>query len=76
MKLFNNIYKVGAGALMMVALATTVGCSDDFLAEKRPYGSFGPEQVYADMTSVKLRLNYIYQRSLPYHAGAKDGVDN
>lgn len=76
MKIFNNIYKVGAGALFLMSLASTVGCSDDFLAEKRPYGSFGPEQVYADMTSVKLRLNYIYQRSLPYHGGAKDNVDN
>lgn len=76
MKIFNSIYKLGAGALFLMSLASTVGCSDDFLAEKRPYGSFGPEQVYADMTSVKLRLNYIYQRSLPYHAGAKDNVDN
>ncbi len=76
MKFKKNIYNIGAGALMLMGLATTVGCSDDFLAEKRPYGNFGPEQVYADMTSVKLRLNYIYQRSLPYHAGAKDNVDN
>jgi len=45
------------------------GCSDDFLAEKRPYGSFGPEQVYGDWASVKLRLNYIYQKSLPYAKG-------
>ena len=76
MKLFNNIYKISAGALLTLGLAATVGCSDDFLAEKRPYGNFGPEQVYADMTSVKLRLNYIYQRSLPWHGGAGDTNDN
>lgn len=40
-------------------------CSDEFLAEKRPYGSFGETDVYNDWESVKLRLNYIYQSSLP-----------
>lgn len=47
----------------MVAAFTS--CSDDFLAEKRPYGSFGENDIYNDWESVKLRLNYIYQSSLP-----------
>ena len=64
----NNIKKYFAAGIMYFAvLATFVSCSDDFLAEKRPYGSFGENDVYADWESVKLRLNYIYQGSLPYY---------
>ena len=44
-------------------------CSDQFLEDKRPYGSFGPDEVYNDITSVKLRLNYLYQMSLPWTEG-------
>jgi len=51
-------------------------CSDDFLAEKRPYGSFGPELVYGDWSSVKLRMNYIYQKSLPNPRVYKLTTDN
>ena len=40
-------------------------CSDDFLAEKRPYGSFGENDVYSTWESVKLRLNFIYECNLP-----------
>lgn len=61
----NIIIQIGKMVLPAIALCATVSCSDDFLAEKRPFGSFGPEQVYGDWNSVKLRLNYIYQRSLP-----------
>ena len=58
--------------IFSVALLTS--CSDDFLAEKRPYGSFGENDVYNDWESVKLRLNYVYQGSLPYYRGYnKDG---
>lgn len=44
-------------------------CSDQFLEDKRPFGSFGPDEVYNDITSVKLRLNYLYQMSLPWTEG-------
>jgi len=56
--------------LIATTLACTLmGCSDDFLAEKRPYGNFSYAEVYSDWASVKLRLNYIYQKSLPYAKG-------
>ena len=61
-KLFN--FCIAATAALMLG-----SCSDDFLAEKRPYGSFGENDVYSDWESVKLRLNYIYQGSLPYFRG-------
>ncbi|MBR1547358.1 MAG: RagB/SusD family nutrient uptake outer membrane protein [Prevotella sp.] len=61
-----NIYKIfRAGLVCCGFTAALTACSDDFLAEKRPYGSFSENDVYADWESVKLRLNYIYQSSLP-----------
>ena len=70
----NNIKKIlAAGIVYCGILATLVSCSDDFLAEKRPYGSFGENDIYTDWESVKLRLNYIYQGSLPYFRGYNSG---
>lgn len=63
----NNIKKLLATGLFYCGIAAVfVSCSDDFLAEKRPYGQFGENDVYTDWESVKLRLNYLYQGSLPY----------
>ena len=61
-----NIYKIFRAGLVCCGFAAALtACSDDFLAEKRPYGSYGENDVYNDWESVKLRLNYIYQGSLP-----------
>ena len=69
--MIHNKIKNATHIFGLLALATLFGsaissCSDDFLAEKRPYGQFGENDVYNDWESVKLRLNYIYQGSLPY----------
>ena len=61
-KIFSSITVIGY-CLLVIGMTS---CSDDFLAEKRPYGSFGENDVYNDWESVKLRLNYVYQGSLPY----------
>lgn len=71
-----NIYKISIWVLLALSFASSTGCSDDFLAEKRPYGEFGPDQIYNDWTSVKLRLNYLYQKSLPYAKGYNLTKDN
>lgn len=68
-----NILKTFILAAIGIA---TISCSDDFLAEKRPFGSFGPEQVYHDKASINLRLNYIYQKSLPSHKTFNNSTDN
>ena len=60
---------------LLFSVALTA-CSDDFLAEKRPYGSFGENDVYNDWESVKLRLNYVYQGSLPYYRGYNSNGGN
>ena len=68
-----NIFKsLCAAGLFTVALAS---CSDKFLEEKRPYGSFGPSEVYNDIEALKLRLNYIYQKSLPAPGGGGNAPD-
>jgi len=36
-------------SLLIVGCAISLSaCSDDFLAEKQPYGNFGPDLVYGD----------------------------
>lgn len=62
----DNLYKFFRAGIVCCSIAAALSaCSDDFLANKRPYGSFGENDIYADWESVKLRLNYIYQSSLP-----------
>lgn len=76
----NIINRIFGGLLFLLTLGGVGGgllsCSDQFLADKRPYGSYGPEQVYYDESSIKLRLNYIYQKSLPYYKGFSNTSDN
>ena len=69
-KLKNTCYLLLATCILLSS------CSDEFLSEKRPYGSYGPEQVYYDETSVNLRLNYIYQKSLPFFKAFSETTDN
>lgn len=68
--------KIIALSIAAAASLSLMSCSDDFLADKRPYGSYGPEQVYYDQASVNLRLNYIYQKSLPNHKTFSNSTDN
>lgn len=70
-----NIKTLSMGFAVAASLAATVSCSDDFLSEKRPYGAYSPEEVYSDMTSVNLRLNHIYMKSLPYHGSKQENND-
>ena len=61
-----DIKKLFAGCLVCCGFAAALtSCSDDFLAEKRPYGEYGENDIYADWESVKLRLNFIYETCLP-----------
>ena len=78
-----NLIKYVAYTLLALPLGGVGGglltsCSDDFLAEKRPYGSYGENDVYADWESVKLRLNFIYETNLPafreYNGDGKNNV--
>ena len=73
MKRTSKLHKIGADLLLSVGLAIAASsCSDQFLQDKSPYGNFGPDLVYNDWTSVNLRLNYLYEMSLPYYKGTKE----
>ena len=72
-----NIYKIFRAGLVCYGFAAMLtACSDSFLEEKRPYGSFGENDIYADWESVKLHLNYVYQGSLPYFRGYNSNGGN
>ena len=64
-KIKKTVWMLGAAVMVGFGASLVSSCSDDFLANKRPYGQFGENDVYNDWESVKLRLNYIYQGSLP-----------
>lgn len=72
----NKIRLSAVASFCVAMIASFSSCSDDFLAEKRPFGNYGYEQVYHDQASVNLRLNYIYQKSLPNHKTFDNGSDN
>ncbi|MDD7336694.1 MAG: RagB/SusD family nutrient uptake outer membrane protein [Prevotella sp.] len=82
MKAINNkmckrlVEGVLLASISMITMTTLNSCSDDFLADKRPFGTYGYEQVYYDLSSLNLRLNYIYTRSLPNHKTFKNSTDN
>ncbi len=72
----NKLHKVAPGLVLALGLSALTGCSDQFLAEKQPYGKFGPDLVYGDANSIRLRLNYLYEKSLPYYKGYANTTDN
>lgn len=76
MKIIHNLYKASLAVAFVLSMTTLICCSDDFLADKQPYGSFGPDLVYNDWNSLKLRLNYLYEKSLPYYKGYSSTTDN
>ena len=44
-----KIYKWVCGCILCCGIAMSFSsCSDDFLAEKRPYGQFGENDIYND----------------------------
>ena len=72
-----NLAKAVLPFYLFTLLPLFTACSDDFLAEKRPYGSFGENDVYNDWESVKLRLNFIYETNLPaFREYNSDGKNN
>lgn len=72
----NKIKLTVLASLCATMMASFTSCSDDFLADKRPYGNYGYEQVYYDQASINLRLNYIYLKSLPNHKTFANSTDN
>jgi len=51
--------------ILLAAAMTFMGCSDDFLEEKKVYGKFGETDVYSSYTSAMERCNSLYHLMLP-----------
>lgn len=59
---------LGSVALLFATSACFTGCSDDFLKEKKSYGSFGGATIYEDYDGAKTRIDYLYNLLLPASA--------
>ncbi|MGN1376541.1 MAG: RagB/SusD family nutrient uptake outer membrane protein [Prevotella sp.] len=65
-----------AVALATVAMCLTA-CSDDFLEEKKNYGSFDSSNTYGNFTSAQERVNTMYYALLPKSDGGDgQGIGN
>lgn len=60
------IYKLGAVALIA---STMVSCSDNFLQEKKVYGSFKAESIYNSYDGATDRVNTLYRMMMPMSGG-------
>ena len=61
-------------ALLLAANLT--GCSDQFLEDKREYGTYDESLVYENFETAEQRVNYLYQLLLPRATGSTDeGTD-
>lgn len=69
----NIIYKYSVKALAVAILVlTAASCSDDFLKEKKLYGSFNGTTIYENYTSADNRITYLYKMLLPKSTGGMD----
>ena len=66
-----NIKLFGSVALMCAA-ACFSGCSDQFLQDKKSYGSFGAATIYEDYDGALTRIDYLYNILLPVSASGID----
>lgn len=59
-KLYKSIFNVAC----LLSIFLWMGCSDDFLTEKKNYDNLSPE-IYNDYTGASLRVQDLYLRLLP-----------
>ena len=60
-----KINKICLTASMVVGLTCFTGCSDDFLKDKKVYGSYDASVVYENYETAKSRVDFLYQSLLP-----------
>lgn len=66
-----NIRLFGPAALLF-ATACLSSCSDQFLQDKKSYGSYGAATIYEDYNGAKTRIDYLYNLLLPASASKID----
>lgn len=59
-----KLYKSFFNVACLLSMFLWMGCSDDFLKEKKNYANLSPE-IYNDYTGASLRVQDIYLRLLP-----------
>ena len=68
-----NIYCLKALAVAAVSICFT-GCSDDFLKDKKVYGSYDSSVVYENYETARSRVDYLYQCLLPSATGGSNAL--
>ena len=66
MKEKRNIYCLKA--LTVAAVICFAGCSDDFLKDKKVYGSYDSSVVYENYDTATSRVDYLYLRHWLYQS--------
>ena len=72
MKEKRNIYCLKA--LTVAAIICFAGCSDDFLKDKKVYGSYDSSVVYENYETATSRVDYLYQCLLPSATGGSNAL--
>ena len=68
--------KIKYTSLALLMAASLAGCSDQFLEDKREYGTYDESLVYENYETARQRVNYLYQLLLPRATGSTDdGTD-
>ncbi|WP_291594195.1 RagB/SusD family nutrient uptake outer membrane protein [Bacteroides sp.] len=63
-------------ALTVAAVICFTGCSDDFLKDKKVYGSFDGSVVYEYYETAKSRIDYLYRCLLPNATGGSNALSD
>lgn len=63
-------------ALAVAAIISFTGCSDDFLKDKKVYGSFDGSVVYEYYETAKSRVDYLYRCLLPNATGGSNALSD
>lgn len=61
-------------ALAVSALICLAGCSDEFLKDKKVYGSYDSSVVYENYETARGRVDYLYQCLLPSATGGTNAL--
>lgn len=68
--------KIKYTSIALLMAAGLAGCSDQFLEDKREYGTYDESLVYENYGTAEQRVNYLYQLLLPRATGSTDqGTD-
>ena len=70
--MMKKINKYGSIALLTITVAVFTGCSDQFLEDKKLYGSFNGTTIYENYESADNRIAYLYYIMLPSATGGSD----